>query len=519
MDRILEKLVLVPHVPGVYVMRDAGGHVIYIGKAKDLFKRLSSYFRRDVHDAKTTAMISCVANFEYFVCQTENDALGLESNLIKRHKPHYNILLKDNKSFPYIRITTDKFPYLEVTRKLKQRGKYFGPYFNGIWAKELLGVVQDIFGVRQCEHMGKEACLNYQIGKCPAPCVGKISQEDYGKHIENIKSFLKGEKDFGAREILTEKMEKAAELAQFELAIRYRNGLRFLDKLKERTITQVGRDVNCDVFACAERADVFVVSALTIRAGKLIGVQNFANQNDSPNTGEEKLQEFINQYYLENIRPDEVVTDAVRGYKKKLLDMAAQNAHEYIETSIEKINFKTQFTVGACEELQGVLGLSAVPKKIECFDASHIGGEGVVASMAVFVDGVAEKKLYRKFRIRHGLGNNDFMSINEVIIRRLKRLGGVDPSFGTAPDLIIVDGGKGQLTAALAAKESASNMVAIPPIIAFSEVNEIYLPDRSDAVVLDKRSYALRLLVRIRDEAHRFAIGYQKDLRARDSLR
>ena len=524
-------------------MRDANNHVIYIGKAKNLPNRLNSYFKSGSHDAKTTAMLGSVADFDYLVCSTEKDALGLEANLIKKHKPHYNILLKDNKSFPYIRIVRADFPYLEVTRNpfynspFNERGGVpqarrgmFGPYFNGIWARELLDVIQDVFGVRQCTHMAKVPCINHQMDKCPAPCAGKISHTDYAAIIDNIKSFLRGERDHGARQILTQKMERAAGLNQFELAIRYRDSLKFLDKLKERTITMVGRDVNCDAFAYAARADVFVVSVLTVRAGKLIGVQNFANQNNSPLPDDEKLQEFIAQYYLENIQPDEIVTDAVKGYKRKLLDMAAENAHEYIETSIEKIAFKTQFTLGACAELAAIImgaegvarrrrdGVVSVGgtapavtgwlKKIECFDISHFGGGGVVASMVVFIDGVPEKKLYRKFRIRHGEGNNDVLSMHEVLTRRLNRLGTHDDSFGPAPDLIFVDGGRGQLSAVRELFAGTNISVA-----AFSENNELFLPNKPEPIILDKRSYALRLVQRIRDEAHRFAIGYQKKLR------
>jgi len=468
-------------------MVDRNSHVIYIGKAKNLFNRLSTYFKSGTHDQKTTAMLSRVVDFEYFVCKTESDALGLEANLIKRHKPHYNVLLKDNKTFPYIRIIGSK---IEITRHINKSGKFFGPYFNGIWASGLLDTLYDVFGVR--DDMGK------------SPVADATPPFQKGELIENVKSFLRGDKDFGAREILTQKMQQASEMQQFELAIRYRNGLRFLDKLKERTITNVSRDVNCDVFACVSRVDIFVVSVITVRAGKLIGVQNFSAKDDSPKDDDGKLEEFIGQYYLDNVRPDQVITAAQKGYKKHLLDMASQNANEYLDTSIEKINFKTAFTMGACEELKTVLGISVTPKKIECFDISHMGGENVVASMVTFIDGVQEKKLYRKFRIKHGQGNDDYLSMHEVLNRRLNRLGGIDPSFGIAPDLIIVDGGKGQLS-------SVTNLTDIP-IIAFSENNEIFT--QSDQVIrLDKHSYALRLLQRIRDEAHRFAVGYQTKTR------
>ena len=467
-------------------MRDADGHVIYIGKAKNLFNRLSSYFKSGTHDQKTTNMLARVVDFEYFLANSENDALALEANLIKRHKPHYNILLKDNKTFPYIQIAGDK---VEITRRPKSgRGvAVFGPYFNGIRASGLLDTIYDIFSVRDK--------LNNEV-------------------INKIKLFLKGEEDFNAREILTEKMTQASAMQQYELAIRYRNGITFLDRLKDRIITNVGRDVNCDVFAYAAGADVFVVSVLTVRAGKLIGVQNFANQNDSPKTDDEKLEEFVGQYYIENAAVGDVVTNAQKGYKKQLVDMAHANAREYLETSIEKINFKTQFTVGACEELRDALGLRVVPKKIECFDISHFDGENVVASMVVFIDGAPERKLYRKFRIRHGQGNDDFLSMHEVLTRRLKRLGTADPSFGPAPDLIVVDGGKGQLSAVMEIEKGVWGELFPPRVCALAKrEEEIYVPDRSEPIILDRRSYALRLLQRIRDEAHRFAITFNRQTR------
>jgi len=459
--KIQEKLFITPNVSGVYLMRDSFQHIIYIGKAKDLKKRLSSYFVSKVHDAKVTAMLGNVAEFEYFVTRNEKDALGLEANLIKKHKPHYNVLLKDNRAFPYILIDSGK---IEITRKTNRKGKYFGPYFNGIWARGLLDTIYDIFGVR-----------------------GSADAET----LEKIKQFLRGEEDFCAREILTGKMEQAASMNQFELAIRYRDGLQFLDKLKERTITQVSRDLNCDVFGSFASGEIFVVSVLTVRAGKLIGVQNFTNKGAIGD-----VHDFIRQYYLENPRPDEVITAAERGHKKHLLDMADANAKEYVETSIEKIEFKNQFTVGACEELARELRLDNVPKKIECFDISNLHGEETVASLVAFIDGRAEKKLYRKFKIRSHEGIDDYKSLQEVLRRRMNRR---DWEY---PDLIIIDGGKGQL--------GAVNDIVTVPVIAFSENDEVFAPE---LVQLRERSYALRLLQRIRDEAHRFAATYHKKRR------
>lgn len=451
-------------------MRDEHEHIIYIGKAKDLRKRLSSYFVNKVHDAKVTAMLQKVVDFEYFVTRTEKDALGLEANLIKKHKPHYNILLKDNRQFPYILITDGK---IEITRKTNRKGKYFGPYFNGIWVSGLLDTIYDIFGVR-----------------------GGADEET----IEKIKEFLRGGGESSAREMLTQKMEQAAEMSQFELAIRYRDGLKFLDKLKERTITQVGRDLNCDVFGSFTSGKIFAVSVITVRAGKLIGIQNFANEDVIGG-----VEDFAAQYYLENPTVGEVVISAEKGHKKHLLDMANANAREYVETSLEKIEFKNQFTVGACAELMQELSLPHVPKKIECFDISNLHGEETVASMVVFVDGRAEKNLYRRFKIRSHEGIDDYKSMQEVLRRRMAR------SDWEYPDLIVIDGGKGQLSA-------VSDLINLP-VIAFSEKDEIFLPGQQSAVVLPKRNYALRLLQRVRDEAHRFAVTYHKKRRDMKSSR
>jgi len=441
-------------------MKNAQGHTIYIGKAKNLKSRLSSYFQKS-HDAKTQAMVSKIVDFEYFLTNTENDALALEANLINQHKPHYNILLKDNKSFPYI-LVTDK--HIEITRKPK--GKAFGPYFNGIWASDLMDTLFDLFPLVRA---GK----NRLRGDC----------------LDDVKSFLSGTREFNARQTLTQRMNHAAALEQFEIAIRYRNGINFLDKLKERTITQVGKDLNIDVFANATSGEVIVFSVLNVRAGKLIGIQNFS---ETTSIEDDPIDAFIRQYYLAHPKPDQVITDAKQGIKKKLLDMARANAQEFLETSIEKIQFLQEFTKGACVELGQILDIKT-PKRIECFDISHSHGEDIVASMVVFTDGIPDKKEYRKFKIRTHQTNDDYLSMKEVITRRLNR------TDWPLPDLIVLDGGKGQL--------SAVNSPA--PIIAFSENNEIFTPS---IISLPKKSYALRLLQRLRDEAHRFANDFRKVL-------
>ena len=518
------KLPLVPSGPGVYLMRNAQGHIIYIGKAKNLRNRLSSYFKSGSHDAKVTAMIAKITDFDYFITSSENDALALEANLIKKHKPHYNILLKDNKTFPYIRITPAG--NISVTRKIIKGGRYFGPYFNGIWANDLMDTLFDLFPLAR-------------KGKDLVP----INKDEAEKILESVAQFLRGEREFNARETLTQKMETAAKLEQYEIAIRYRNGLQFLDKLKERTITQVGRDLNLDVFAHATRGEILCVSVLTIRAGKLIGIKNFTEHTTGIEEDAELLSSFIMQYYQTAVVPEQIIAEfdlsdvatALRAkvfnpkiaIKKQLLKMALANAQEYIETSIERAQFKREFTVGACDELaqvisstfrsdtQDVAGMRDRLRKIECFDISHTHGEEQVASMVVFIDGIPDRKLYRKFRIRHTKGNDDFLSMQEVLRRRLARLGTSDPSFGPAPDLIVLDGGKGQLSAVL---ELFDNKLPFQIIALAKENEEIFLPHQSDPIRLPKRSYALRLLQRIRDEAHRFANDYRKVLHKRNRV-
>ena len=526
-SRIIEKLRIAPEKPGVYLMKDCANHIIYIGKAKNLKKRLSSYFNKGAHDQKVSTMLSKTVDFDFFIVASEKDALGLEANLVKKHKPHYNILLKDNKQFPYIKIVDAKFPYLEVTRKITKGGKYFGPYFHGISANQFLQTIADIFPIRCCKTMDKEPCINYQIGRCSAPCGERVTVEEYAKIIEDVKKFLSGESEFNARKTLENKMMMASELQQFELAIRYREGIKFLDNQKDKIITQVPRDLNADFFGSCTSADIVVISVVSVRAGKVVGIQNYSDENKGVQNQQDALDGFAHQYYLEHPRPSEVVLTAEKGIKRKLLDMANDNAKEYMNTSIEKINFKKQFNEGACEELQRVLNLQTYPKRIECFDISNLFGSETVASMVVFVDGRAEKKLYRRFKVKWtGEGTNennaskaerpkvevdDYRSHKEVLARRLNR------KEWEYPDLIIIDGGKGQLSAT---KEIAGDI----PIIAFSENSELFTlanpsgltkgqTNNFGQINLPARSYALRLLQRIRDEAHRFAITYHRKLR------
>lgn len=554
---IRDKLSHVPSNSGVYMMRDIGGAIIYIGKAKNLKNRLGSYFKSKGHDAKVTAMLLKVVDFDYFITKSELDALGLEANLVRKHMPHYNILLKDDKKFPYIKITNAEYPRFEVVRAITKRDKgdnvgiksgnvksaksmasvgaprLFGPYFNGIWASELLDTLTDIFPLRTCsdkELKSGKPCMNYQIGKCAGVCAGVINREEYLKIVEKAGQFLRGEYQTEARRVLGEKMQKAAEMEQFEIAIRYRKGIEFLDKLKDRTITQIPRDMNCDVFATAWHGNAFVVSVLTVRGGALIGINNYESLVGTQIQDEgEMLSSFIMQYYVDKVPPSQVVSkydmedvslalgiavvNPKAAVKKKLLEMADENAREYLETSIEKIKHKQDFTVGASDELGALLGIENL-RKIECYDISHTAGEEQVGSMTVFIDGVPARKLYRRFKIKHTEGNNDYLSLQEVLKRRIARIGTNDPSFGPRPDLIVLDGGKGQLS---------SVMEILPAgvfnVVSLAEQNEeIFLPNDSVPIVLPRRSYALRLVQRIRDEAHRFANDYHKMLRSKAQI-
>lgn len=544
-SKIREKLKLLTTKPGVYVMRDIDGVVIYVGKAKNLKNRVSQYFRNSPKLSKVQAMVDNVDDFEYFIAASEMDALALESNLIKKYQPFYNILLKDGKQFPYIKIDL-KMPYprLEIVRKVKKDGaKYFGPYFAGLDAREIVKTINSAFKIRSCtlkitdDSMAKRECLNYSMGLCSAPCTKKISKEDYRKEIDRVINFLNGNDD-EIEKILTEKMKNASDNENFEQAIVLRERLKMIDKLKKRVVANLPKNVDKDVFAYHFNGLSGVICAMIVRGGKILGVINYPCLDAELEEGQ-TLFNFLTQYYQNVMPAAEIITshkvpdqellqnflgkkinfiDNPHGINKRLLEMADENAEDYLDKHIEKERLKYNNTLGAVKSLKEKLALKNTPMRMECYDISNISGTNKVCSMVVFKNGEASKKDYRKFKIKTVKGSNDFASLQEALGRRLERLKeGKLESFKEKPDLIVIDGGKGQLSST---KEILDKYDFDIDIISLAKrIEEVFVPNSSTPILLKPGSVELRLLQRIRDEAHRFAITFHRQLRTKEQTK
>ncbi|MDD2445625.1 MAG: excinuclease ABC subunit UvrC [Clostridia bacterium] len=547
---IKAKLETLPHKSGVYLMRDIDGNVIYIGKAKKLKNRVSQYFNKKMRDSgynlKVKAMVDKIYDFDYFITLSELDALALESNLIKKHQPFYNILLKDGKAFPYIKIDVkNPFPKLEIVRKIKNdRAKYFGPYFAGISANEMMKIIQTAFSVRTCNlkfnsksKPPARECLNYLLNLCPAPCTNKITSEEYSKTIEKIIDFLNGNDNL-VEKLLKEKMLKESEKENFEKALELRNQIKMIQRLKEKVIAQVPQKKEIDVFAYETNNLSGAISLLIVRGGKILGVQTISTRDASLDESE-ALSSFIVQYYANAKLPQVIlishniqnlnelkqllnesgidIETGQKGYKKLLLDMAKINAKEHLGKSLTRDRQKFEKSIGAILNLQKALELKNTPKRMECYDISNTQGTNSVASMVVFINGEKQTKHYRKFKIKTVEGPNDYESLKEVIIRRLNELKkGEDESFKQKPDLIVIDGGKGQLS--VTADVVLSQRPDIEIIAIAEKFDEIFKPNNSMPYILKKGSVELRVLQNIRDEAHRFANAFHRDLRQKQSL-
>lgn len=548
MSVVEDKLKMLPTDPGVYIMKDDGGHVIYVGKAKNLKNRVRQYFFNTVKTEKVMAMVSHIKDFDYIIVNSEIDALSLENNLIKKYKPKYNILLKDDKTYPYIKVNLkEKFPYFYITRKIKKDGgKYFGPFMGGINAQEVLELVNLTYKLRPCSvkitEKPKRECLNYHIGKCLSPCSGRVSEEDYMKSVNAALDFLSGGDDSRPEEILKEAMLRHAENEEFEAALACRERLKSLEKLKVKRITALNRFIDADVISMADNGLSTVFSMLNIRKGRMLGAKNLSEENVYFDKSE-GLADFITGYYKNAAEiPSEIivftepadielletyltgladkkisVTVPVKGVRKQLVDMAGVNAEDYLKKSVERIRHKTDMTINACQKLQRVLNLSKYPKRMECYDISHISGVDKVGSMVVFTDGEKDAAEYRRFKIKTVEGNNDFESLKEVLKRRLSKLGTDEEEKFPKPDLIIIDGGKGQLSSVKQIFDEL-NVKDIDLVSLAKQEEEVFTLNSDRSVLIDKSDYALRLLQRIRDEAHRFAITFNRSLRGKRSL-
>ncbi len=533
-DIIKEKLKTLPTQSGVYVMLNSDGDIIYVGKARVLKNRVRQYFNNSPKTPKVGAMVSKIHDFRYVITKNEVDALILENNLIKTHKPYYNILLKDDKAYPYIRIDLkEPYPILTLTRTLKGDGaKYFGPFMQGVSVRDVIGVVNAVYPIRTCKKSlpstrKQRPCLNHHIGLCLAPCVGGISVADYHKILKDVMEFLKGHTD-KVKRLLKQKMDESADRLDFESAITYRKHLEVLSKLAPDTVTALPRDITGEVFSIKTRGDKCVVGVLRLRSGRMIGADNYEILDFDESGG---VTSFVADFYKDTVPENIIVASpddgAVlqayfdtldikckvivpqKGVYKKLVDMANNNANDYIDKLLGD-RAEALKSNEALSQLANALNVPP-PMRMECYDISHISGTLKVASMVVFESGAKASGEYRRFRIKTVDGSDDFACLAETLKRRIEKYTQGDASFSKLPDLLVIDGGKGQLSAVKKIVDELNFPVNLVSLAKKEEL--IFKPDRDEPIVLDKASAGLMLIQRLRDEAHRFAITYHKKLR------
>lgn len=530
-----------PDNPGVYQFKDDSGKVLYVGKAKNLKNRVRSYFSGKNPSYRIDLMISKAADLEFIITNSEIEALVLENNLIKKLKPRYNINLKDDKTYPYIKVTAEQFPRIYPTRKVfKDGSRYFGPYTDVKSMRAALRMITQIFKIRSCKlpltqdsiSSGKfKVCLDYHIKKCDGPCVGYQSAQEYNKMVEQVTKLISGKIDDLIREF-KHSMSQAASNLEFEKAADYRDRLEKVQAFSEKQRIVSEDEIDRDIIAIACEAKDAACSVLNIRSGKLIGKKEFHLQNASEGVLPEVYTAFIKQFYndfidipaelVTEVEPEDVdeikellnyrsgkkvkMTTPKRGDLKSLVEMSRENAALQLkEIQLQKVKKEgnVPFTLAA---LQRDLYLKKLPRHIECFDISNLQGTDTVASMVVFVDGKPKKSLYRKFTIRTVSGPDDFASMEEVISRRYKRL---IEEKEPLPDLIMVDGGKGQLSTAVYALRILG-LKNFEIIGLAKRLEEVFLPRDPEPVIIPKTSSALKLLQQVRDEAHRFAITFHR---------
>jgi excinuclease ABC subunit C len=539
-DELLEKVNHLPDKPGVYLMKDAQDHIIYVGKAVVLKNRVRSYFQSSRnHSPKVLAMVSRIVDLEYIVTASEIEALILECNLIKKHRPKYNISLRDDKTYPYIKVTTNEaFPRLYATRRVQKDGaRYFGPFTSAGAVHESIKLMRKLFPLRSCRNLdARRPCLEYHIKRCLAPCAGFVDRETYNGMIKEVCLLLEGRSD-AVVQSLKKRMELAAEELQFEQAAKLRDQLAAVEKVREKQNIVTGAG-DQDAIGLARSALGTCVQVYFIRSGKMVGRDHFLLAGSEQEEDDVVLAAFIKQYYSQStfipkelLLPMDVPEQALlsdwlsqlkgsrvavetpkRGTKKDIVTMADGNAAIVLSEQEGKIKAHSEQTEGAMVDLGRYLGLQAPPIRMECFDISHIQGSETVASMVVFENGMPKKEAYRRYKLRTVEGKpDDFKSMQEVVSRR----------YGSAnqpiPDLIIIDGGKGQLSSALAIIRGAG-LLEVPVIGLAKEFEYIFCEGQSEPLILPRHSQALYLMQRIRDEAHRFAVTYHRTLRSKRNM-
>lgn len=536
-----QKLAHLPDKPGVYLWKDNQKRIIYVGKAVNLKNRVRSYMQSSRnHSPKVRSMVSRIADLEYIITGSEIEALILECNLIKKHRPKYNISLRDDKSYPYVKVTlNEQYPRVYATRKVVKDGaRYFGPYTNAGAVHETLKLLKRLFPLRTCRQLdAQRPCLQYHIKRCLAPCAGKVEPEVYGEMIKAVCLFLEGRSDDVVKS-LKKRMEQAAENLEFELAAQLRDQLAAVDKVREKQNIVTGSG-DQDAVGLARSAVGTCVQVFFIRSGKMVGRDHFLLTNSEEEEDAKVLEAFLKQYYsqaaflprevllpfdvpeqqllsdwLTEVKGGRVAVDTPkRGTKKDLVSMASGNAARVLEEQALRLQAANERTDGALLELADYLELEVPPERIECFDISHIQGAETVASMVVFEGGQPKKDDYRRYKLQTVEGKpDDFKSMQEVVGRRYR-----DLTSAPVPDLIIIDGGKGQLSSALEIIRSCGLTSAAVVGLA-KEFEHIFKEGESEPVILPRHSQSLYLVQRIRDEAHRFAITYHRKLRSKRNM-
>ncbi|MCL1848943.1 MAG: excinuclease ABC subunit UvrC [Clostridiales bacterium] len=597
---IEEKLQKLPASPGVYLMKDAAGKVVYVGKALNLRNRVKSYFKtlpgEGPHVDKTRALVKNITDLEWILTDSEVEALILENNLIKKHRPRYNIKLMDDKGYPYVRISVEDYPKVEFVQRMERDGaRYFGPYTSRGDIRDILKLLKRIFPIRSCASTSgwgrqQRPCLNKQLGRCMAPCMGQVTKEAYGEVIRQVVLFLEGRQET-LRNLLEEKMTLAAESLQFEEAALLRDQLSAVRRVVEKQKIVTDKDEDYDVINYARGKSKVCVQIFFVREGKLLGREAFFL--DGVQGEDEVVLPFLQQYYsMAPMIPPEIliprstaaketsgsqaasaggaeaigdanaayaagasVADAAetvsaadadvldaaselaatqawlaqmrgrkvrirtpgRGERKGLLDMVGKNARDLLLQSEQHESGAGDRYARGLAEIMETLDLGSPPHRMECYDISHISGTETVASMAVSIDGRPKPELYRRFKIRSVDGNDDFASMAETLLRRFRKERIQDARFGDLPDLVVIDGGKGQLSSARSVME-LMDVGHIATVGLAKQFEWLYTPEQSDPLILDKKSPALQLLQQLRDEAHRFALTYHRLLRGRRNL-
>ncbi|MDD2496952.1 MAG: excinuclease ABC subunit UvrC [Desulfitobacteriaceae bacterium] len=555
------KLSLLPNKPGVYLMKDERGKIIYVGKATSLRQRVRSYFQNSRHHTpKENSLVKRIADLETIVVDSPVEALILEGNLIKQYRPRYNVRLKDDKHYPYLKITLDEeYPRVLVVRSTHPDGaKYFGPYTSSSAMNETLKVIRGVFPVRSCKDRDlkqkKRPCLNAHINKCTGPCTGNISKEEYGETVRQLILFLEGRQQEIIKD-LEKRMQDAAEELRFEEAARIRDRINAVKQVVEKQKVENDSFDDRDVIALATEGNEAVVQVFFVRQGKIVGRDHFFLTNAEGDRKELLLSVFLHQHYsrMDYIPPEIVVEHEPedldllvqwlsnkrhkkvsvhvprRGDKKRLVELVAKNARILLDQHRLAQNRRSEEAAQALEELRQELKMPRTPQRIECYDISNIQGTNSVGSMVVFINGEPKPSQYRRFKIKTVEGPNDFASLQEVVSRRVKRgqeervqvrearLDSKDVKFAEFPDLMIIDGGKGQLSAV---KEVLDELgVDIPVFGLAKEFEHLFRPGESSPVILTKNSPAFYLVQRVRDEAHRFAITYHRKLRGKEQVK